>query len=187
MDFTSLVAALKAQQEVGCGVPCLSVTQLTTIPCVQDFQVLVEQKGDDELATMMTSIKGCPYIMSANLGGFQNPPPHLVSNCQHLHSPSPLVSNLQYLLDSPSPLVQQIALLCLLYLYVDKAGSGDPLYVAELCNWHSYGQRRSIRPIFFVQKRHFTYKQSVKKQKTGQKTGKNPSKKVFFQHLRPAG
>ena len=33
---------------------------------------------------------------------------------------------------------------------------------------------------FFLQKRHFTYKLSVKKQKTGQKTKKNPPKKVFF-------
>ena len=46
----------------------------------------------------------------------------------------------------------------------DIAGSGDPLYVAELCNWHYYGQRRSIRLIFFWQKRHFVYKLSVKKQ-----------------------
>ena len=34
----------------------------------------------------------------------------------------------------------------------DIAGSGDPLYVAELCNWHYYGQRRSIRLIFFGKK-----------------------------------
>ena len=49
-------------------------------------------------------------------------------------------------------------------LFGDIAGSGDPLYVAELCNWHYYGQRRSIRLIFFWQKRHFVYKLSVKKQ-----------------------
>ena len=33
---------------------------------------------------------------------------------------------------------------------------------------------------FFLQKRHFIYKLSVKKQRTGQKTGKNPPKKVVF-------
>ena len=33
---------------------------------------------------------------------------------------------------------------------------------------------------FFLQKRHFTYKWPVKKQKTGRKTGKNPPKKVIF-------
>ena len=33
---------------------------------------------------------------------------------------------------------------------------------------------------FFLQKWHFIYKLSVKKQRTGQKTGKNPPKKVFF-------
>ena len=31
-----------------------------------------------------------------------------------------------------------IVLIWLLYLSVDIAGSDDPLYVAELCNWHSY-------------------------------------------------
>ena len=33
---------------------------------------------------------------------------------------------------------------------------------------------------FFLQKWHFIYKLSVKKQRTGQKTGKNPQKKVVF-------
>ena len=33
---------------------------------------------------------------------------------------------------------------------------------------------------FFLQKRHFTYKLLMKKQKTGQKTEKKPPKKVFF-------
>ena len=33
---------------------------------------------------------------------------------------------------------------------------------------------------FFLQKRHFKYKLSVIKQKTGQKTGKNSPKKVYF-------
>ena len=33
---------------------------------------------------------------------------------------------------------------------------------------------------FFLQKWHFIYKLSVKKQRTGQKTGKNPPKKVVF-------
>ena len=33
---------------------------------------------------------------------------------------------------------------------------------------------------FFLQKRHSIYKLSVKKQKTGQKTGKNSPKKIFF-------
>ena len=33
---------------------------------------------------------------------------------------------------------------------------------------------------FFLQKRHSIYKLSVKKQKTGQKTGKNPPKKGVF-------
>ena len=36
---------------------------------------------------------------------------------------------------------------------------------------------------FFLQKRHFIYKLSVKKQETGQKTGKNPPKKVFLSAL----
>ena len=35
-------------------------------------------------------------------------------------------------------------------------------------------------PFFLLQKRHFIHKLSVKKQETGQKTGKNPPKKVFF-------
>ena len=39
-----------------------------------------------------------------------------------------------------------------LVLSVDIAGSGDPLYVAELCNWHYYGQRRSIRLILFAKR-----------------------------------
>ena len=33
---------------------------------------------------------------------------------------------------------------------------------------------------FFLQKRHFKYKLSVKKQKTGQKTGKKPQKRGVF-------
>ena len=33
---------------------------------------------------------------------------------------------------------------------------------------------------FFLQKRHYIYKLWVKKQKTGQKTGKKPPKKQFF-------
>ena len=36
---------------------------------------------------------------------------------------------------------------------------------------------------FFLQKWHFIYKLSVKKQRTGQKTGKNPPKKVVFSSL----
>ena len=37
--------------------------------------------------------------------------------------------------------------------------------------------------FFFLQKRHFLYKLSVKKQETGQKTGKNPPKKAFLSAL----
>ena len=37
---------------------------------------------------------------------------------------------------------------------------------------------------FFLQKRHFIYKLSVKRQKTGQKTAKKPPKNLFFQLLR---
>ena len=36
---------------------------------------------------------------------------------------------------------------------------------------------------FFLQKRHFIYKLSVKKQETGQKTGKNPPKKTLLSAL----
>ena len=36
---------------------------------------------------------------------------------------------------------------------------------------------------FFLQKRHFIYKLSVKKQETGQKTGKNPPKRAFLSAL----
>ena len=36
---------------------------------------------------------------------------------------------------------------------------------------------------FFLQKRHFIYKLSVKKQETGQKTGKNPTKKMLLSAL----
>ena len=35
----------------------------------------------------------------------------------------------------------------------------------------------------FLQKRHFIYKLSLKKQETGQKTGKNPPKKVFLSFI----
>ena len=35
---------------------------------------------------------------------------------------------------SSSHIIWQIALLCLLYWYVDIAGSGNPLYVADFCN-----------------------------------------------------
>ena len=36
---------------------------------------------------MVTELRGCPHIMSANFGGFQTPPPPLVSNRQHLLDP----------------------------------------------------------------------------------------------------
>ena len=64
-------------------------------------------------------------------------------------------------------------------MYVDIAGSGDPLYLAELCKWRSYGHSRSNGAGFFAN-RHFIYKLSVIKQKTGQKTGKNPPKRMIF-------
>ena len=37
--------------------------------------------------------------------------------------------------------------------------------------------------LSFLQKRHFIYKLSVKKQETGQKTGKNPPKKTLLSAL----
>ena len=45
---------------------------------------------------------------------------------------------------------EKITLLCLLYLSVDIAGSGDPLYVAELYKCWFYGQTSSIRLILFA-------------------------------------
>ena len=42
--------------------------------------------------------------------------------------------------------------MCFGFLNVDIAGSGDPLYVADNCNWRSYSQRRPNRPIFFCKK-----------------------------------
>ena len=34
------------------------------------------------------AVRGCPYLMSANFGGFHTPPPPLVSNRQHLLDPA---------------------------------------------------------------------------------------------------
>ena len=64
-------------------------------------------------------------------------------------------------------------------LSVDIAGSGDPLYVAKLCNWHSYGQRRSIRLIFFAKKA-FHIQIVSEEANNPLKNGQEPSKKEGF-------
>ena len=67
----------------------------------------------------------------------------------------------------------------LMYLYVDIAGSGNPLYVAELCNGRSNGQSRSNGPIFFAKKA--LYIQMVsEKAKNRTKNWQKPSKKGVF-------
>lgn len=61
----------------------------------------------------------------------------------------------------------------------DIAGSGDPLYVAELCNWHYYGQRRSIRLIFLAKK---AFRIQIVSEEANKplKNGQEPSKKRWF-------
>ena len=61
----------------------------------------------------------------------------------------------------------------------DIAGSGDPLYVAELCNWHYYGQRRSIRLIFLAKK---AFRIQIVSEEANKplKNGQEPSKKGGF-------
>ena len=61
-----------------------------------------------------------------------------------------------------------------------------PLYVAQLCKWHSYGQTRSFGLVLFA-KKHFIYRKTAQKQKTGGKMSKNLPKNFFFQPLLPAG
>ena len=64
-------------------------------------------------------------------------------------------------------------------LFGDIAGSGDPLYVAELCNWHYYGQRRSIRLILFA-KRAFHIQIVSEEANNPLKNGQEPSQKGDF-------
>ena len=78
--------------------------------------------------------------------------------------------------------IQQIALLCLLYLTVDIAGSGDPLYVAELCKWHFYGQTRSIGLVLFAKIVFFMHEED-QDQLNREKGMEQPQKEQFF--LRP--
>ena len=77
---------------------------------------------------------------------------------------------------------QQIALLCLLYLSIDIAESGDPLYVAELCKWHSYGQTRSIGLVLFA-KIVFYMHEEDHDQLNREKGMEQPQKEQFFSGL----
>ena len=52
------------------------------------------------------AVRGCPHIMSANFGGFQTPPPPLVSNGQQLpYPPPPSSAMVSICLTPPPPLV----------------------------------------------------------------------------------
>ena len=75
--------------------------------------------------------------------------------------------------------MEQIALLSLLHLSVDIAGSGNPLYVAELCKWHSYGQTRSFGLVLFAKKACYIQKDGPEA-KIRRKNWQKPSKKGVF-------
>ena len=67
----------------------------------------------------------------------------------------------------------------LLYLYVDIAGSGDPLYVADSCNWRSTAREGQMDWFFVVAKKHFIHILLVKMQKNKTKNWQKPWKKMF--------
>ena len=89
-------------------------------------------------------LRSCPHIMSANFGGFQTPPPPLVSNRQHLLDPPslprqpssafgwpPLYQRIQgkhtfwyeivmvfWLLRTEKQLLSKVGLICLFYTHL---------------------------------------------------------------------
>ena len=65
--------------------------------------------------------------------------------------------------------------LCLLYLSVDIAGSGDPLYVAELCKW-----LEKVKWSDFFAKKAFHIQIFREKARNRTKNGQNPPKKAFL-------
>ena len=78
--------------------------------------------------------------------------------------------------------MMQITLLCLFYLSVDVAGSGNPLQAADFCNWRSYGYNRSNGPILFAESViliHFVHETAKNRAKKRLK----PSKKDVFSLL----
>ena len=63
-----------------------------------------------------------------------------------------------------------------------KVVTGDPLYVAELCKWYSYGQTRSIGLVLFA-KIVFYMHEEDHDQLNREKGMEQPQKEQFF--LRP--
>ena len=78
---------------------------------------------------MTIILRGCPHITSANFGGFQTPPP-------------PLVSNRQHLLDPPSPPRQP-----------SSAFGGPPLYQC-IQGKHTFGYEITMVSWLFRTEKH---------------------------------